>query len=284
MTDSIIENKYNFIPAISIVTVNYNNKTGLEQTIVSVLSQNSADFEFIIIDGGSTDESLDIIKNNNDNISYWVSEKDGGIYNAMNKGIARATGDYLVFLNSGDCFVNDSILSECLAVMTNNPLVDIFYGDVEVGNRAELMPYVHKHPAQLTIGFFADDTINHQASFIRSSLFTEFGSYLEQYKLASDYWFFLSCFIRGKVFQYLESTIVLYNFDGVSASNGFREYKGEQKTIWDKVVPAYTKSLFLDKERLLKENNDYKQLVSYKIVKIALNLNSGWQIFRKYFS
>ena len=269
---------------ISIITINYNNKSDLLKTIESVLGQESDKFEYVIIDGGSTDGSVALLEENTDKINYWVSEKDGGIYNAMNKGIAKATGEYLMFLNSGDCFVNDFILSECLAVMTKNPLVDIFYGDVEVGNRAELMPYVHKHPAQLTIGFFADDTINHQASFIRSSLFKEFGSYLEQYKLASDYWFFLSCFIRGKVFQYLELTIVLYNFDGVSASNGFREYKGEQKTIWDKVVPAYIKSLFLDKERLLKENNNYKQLVSYKMVKIALILNSRWQMFRKYFS
>ncbi len=89
---------------LSIITVNLNNKDGLQKTIDSVISQTFKDFEWIVIDGGSTDGSKELIEKYSDYISYWVSEPDKGIYNAMNKGIKVAKGDYLEFLNSGDIF------------------------------------------------------------------------------------------------------------------------------------------------------------------------------------
>ena len=96
----------------SIITINYNNRDGLEKTIQSVINQTCQDFEFIIIDGGSTDGSVDIIKKYNDRINYWVSEPDKGIYNAMNKGILQAHGEYLNFMNSGDCFFDNEVLNK----------------------------------------------------------------------------------------------------------------------------------------------------------------------------
>ena len=95
----------------SIITINYNNKDGLEKTILSVINQTCQDFEYIIIDGGSTDGSVDVIKKYADRIDYWVSEPDKGIYNAMNKGIIKAKGEYLNFMNSGDCFYDNEVLS-----------------------------------------------------------------------------------------------------------------------------------------------------------------------------
>ena len=94
----------------SIITVNYNNKEGLRKTIESVTHQSFRDFEFIVIDGGSTDGSAEVLKEYDAQISYWVSEPDGGIYQGMNKGIAKATGEYLNFMNSGDCFYNADVL------------------------------------------------------------------------------------------------------------------------------------------------------------------------------
>lgn len=96
---------------ISIITVNFNNKDGLERTIKSVISQKPELYEYIIIDGGSTDGSVDVIKKHSQHIHYWVSEKDNGIYHAMNKGIAVATGDYCNFLNSGDTYHDSYVLS-----------------------------------------------------------------------------------------------------------------------------------------------------------------------------
>ena len=102
---------------LSIVTINLNNKIGLEKTIVSVINQKYRNFEFIIIDGNSTDGSVDIIQKYQDKITYWISENDSGIYNAMNKGIANSKGEYILFLNSGDYLFNDSTIDDKLFEM-----------------------------------------------------------------------------------------------------------------------------------------------------------------------
>ena len=96
----------------SIITVNFNNKEGLHNTIKSVINQTFRDFEYIVIDGGSTDGSIDILKKYDKYINYWISEKDSGIYNAMNKGISKANGEYLNFMNSGDCFYALDVLEK----------------------------------------------------------------------------------------------------------------------------------------------------------------------------
>ena len=97
-------------PLISIITVNFNDKIGLERTLESVFSQNFRNFEYLVIDGGSNDGSKELLEKNSEKINYWVSEPDKGIYNAMNKGISVAKGEYLIFLNSGDHFKNENSL------------------------------------------------------------------------------------------------------------------------------------------------------------------------------
>ena len=107
----------------SIITVNYNNREGLKRTIESVIHQTFRDFEFIVIDGGSTDSSAEVLKAYDEHISYWVSEKDNGIYDAMNKGIRKATGDYLNFMNSGDCFYDDDVLRNVTAYASDADII-----------------------------------------------------------------------------------------------------------------------------------------------------------------
>jgi glycosyltransferase involved in cell wall biosynthesis len=97
---------------LSIITINYNNRDGLEKTIRSVIDQRFTDFEFIVIDGGSTDGSVDNIRKYENKINYWCSEKDAGIYNAQNKGIKKAKGEYCLFLNSGDFLYNEDVLNK----------------------------------------------------------------------------------------------------------------------------------------------------------------------------
>ena len=97
---------------LSIITINYNNAAGLEKTIKSVISQTCKRYEFIIIDGGSKDGSKDIIEKYQDQITYWVSEPDNGIYNAMNKGVKVAKGEYCIFMNSGDIFVDNDVIRD----------------------------------------------------------------------------------------------------------------------------------------------------------------------------
>ena len=142
----------------SIITVNYNNKEGLRKTIESVIHQTFNDYEYIIIDGGSTDGSVDIIKEYNDKISYWISEKDKGIYNAMNKGIRVSTGDYLLFLNSGDHLSENNVLEKVFPYLDGT---DFVYGnewkinDRHKGNR----PYEAVYPNKLDESFFYENII-----------------------------------------------------------------------------------------------------------------------------
>ncbi len=112
---------------LSIITVNFNNATGLQKTFDSVFEQTFKDFEYIIVDGGSTDGSEEIIERNRDKINYWVSEKDKGVYHAMNKGMAKASGDYLLFLNSGDHFKDENILLEVMPELDGTGIV---YGNI----------------------------------------------------------------------------------------------------------------------------------------------------------
>ena len=120
-------------PKLSIITINLNNAAGLRKTIESVVNQTFTDYEYLIIDGGSTDGSVEVIKEFADKITYWVSEPDKGIYNAMNKGILKARGEYLQFLNSGDWLVDNEVL---FRVFSLNHFEDILYG---------LEPYYRDH-------------------------------------------------------------------------------------------------------------------------------------------
>jgi glycosyltransferase involved in cell wall biosynthesis len=257
---------------LSVVTINFNNKEGLEKTLSSVFGQSFSDFEFIIIDGGSADGSLEIIKHNSENINYWVSEKDNGIYDAMNKGIAKATGDYLLFLNSGDHLLDSLVLQKCADFMNQFPVEDIYYGDMFFINdpHATGKKKRHwKHPEKLTLPFFKRSTINHQASIIKASLFKEFGFYPEAYKLAADYWLYLISLLNNKKFKHFGFTMVDYGLSGAS-SNNFSSYIAEKQIIWETLVPACVKDLVI-------ENEEYKHLTGYKIVRAGIKINSVLQ-------
>lgn len=166
---------------LSIITINLNNCGGLQKTIDSVIGQTFRDFEWIVIDGGSTDGSKELIEQYAEHFSYWVSEPDKGIYNAMNKGIKVAKGEYLLFLNSGDWLYQDSTLEE---VFVLNPCEDVVYG-----YNMEYTGHIHIPPKKLDMLHFYRSTICHQATFIKSSLFIDC-LYDESYRVVSD-WKFL---------------------------------------------------------------------------------------------
>ena len=130
----------------SIITVNYNNKEGLRRTIESVIHQTFHDYEFIIIDGGSTDGSMDVLKEYDAQINYWVSEPDSGIYNAMNKGIAKAKGEYLNFMNSGDCFYTADVLEK---VSLYNSNADFIVGTIITIARPIKVTLLYSHLERL---------------------------------------------------------------------------------------------------------------------------------------
>ena len=121
-------------PLISIITVVYNDKIKLEETILSVIGQTYDNVEFIIIDGSSTDGTINIIKKYEDKIDYWVSEKDSGIFDAMNKGILASKGDYINFMNAGDFFTKNNLVSEVVNILDSEE-IDFLYGDFNTGNK-----------------------------------------------------------------------------------------------------------------------------------------------------
>lgn len=199
----------------SVITINFNNAEGLRSTIESVISQTCADFEFILIDGGSTDYSVDIIKNYDDKIDFWLSENDDGIYNAMNKGIGHANGDYCVFMNSGDCFICDTVLE---TVYKCDSDADIIVGKVAIDEKGSI---ISPPPlsGKLTFYHLYSGAIPHQGAFIRTSLLRKY-PYDENLKIAADWKFF----IQSLVFEncsilFLDEYVAMYNLDGVSSSN-----------------------------------------------------------------
>ncbi|QNE38417.1 glycosyltransferase [Hymenobacter sp. NBH84] len=263
---------------LSIITVNYNNCRGLSKTVDSVLEQTVfGAFEYIIIDGGSTDGGIEVLCRNTDKITYWVSEKDSGIYNAMNKGIRQASGEYLMFLNSGDHLIAADIVEVILNYLKAYPGVDIFYGDAFIGSSTDVMQGLLKHPPVLELKYFKTETINHQASLIKAELFQQYGFYPEHYQLAADYWLFLRCFLDEKVFKHIDRLLVDYDFTGLSAVDGYKKYKNEQFAIWDQLVPGYVRSIVNENEALSVQDRHYRKILDYKIVSVAVRLNARYQ-------
>lgn len=206
----------------SIITVNYNNKEGLRRTIDSVVSQTFRDFEFIVIDGGSTDGSADVLREYDKKITYWVSEKDSGIYNGMNKGIAKATGDYLNFMNSGDCFYDADVLQRLSTYHTDADIIvgrDYHYSEEKQQGHASIQP------SRVTMIHFFVATLDHQSSFIKRDLFR--GSpYREDYRLVSDWIFFTEKVVsEGKRVHFVPDIVCRREEGGISEQQWERNRK-----------------------------------------------------------
>ncbi len=172
----------------SIITINYNNVDGLRQTAESVISQTCHNYEWIIIDGGSNDGSKKIIEKYEKHLAYWCSEPDKGVYNAMNKGVDKAHGEYLLFLNSGDVLYDKYVLQQVESV---NSVADIISGQVVRLDNDELLR-TYRSSMLLQLYF---DTFNHQGTFIHRKLFKN-TLYDEELKIASDWKFFLNAVVK----------------------------------------------------------------------------------------
>ena len=223
------------LPLISIITVCYNSVDTIERTIRSVLEQNYSDIEYIIIDGGSSDGTVEVIKNYADRISYWVSEPDRGIYDAMNKGIAKATGEWIHFRNSGDYFLSRRTVSEVFKEEFSEN-VAVVHGDCYY-----VYPdhYIRKKPAILSKPYNQDMPVLHPATFVRSRLHKETLFDL-CYRSAADYNFFYQLCKKGCKFQYVPIIVSTFATGGFSANweRAFWEDRRIQErtnSFWDKV-------------------------------------------------
>lgn len=199
---------------LSIITINYNNNVGLERTIKSVVGQNLQNIEFIVVDGSSTDGSVEIIKNNEVYISKWISEKDNGIYNALNKGIKMATNDYLLFLNSGDHLFSNTVLSTIDKHISGEDLICF---DIHVLGQG--FDQINKHPNKISFSFLFHETLAHQSVFIKRSLFDKVGFYDESLKIVSDWKFFIHALAyHNCTYKSVHEILSVYYLDGISST------------------------------------------------------------------
>jgi glycosyltransferase involved in cell wall biosynthesis len=199
---------------LSIITINKNNVAGLEKTIQSVIAQTFSDYEYIVIDGASDDGSIAVIEKYADNITYWVSELDSGIYNGMNKGIRAARGDYCLFLNSGDWLIEAETLRNVFNEIAGLDEADVYYSDLMKAD-GSLVCYLKN----ISVNNLIYGTISHQNSLIKRSLFIEHGYYNESLTIASDWEFFLrECHVHKIKFRYINTNIAIFNLDGISTN------------------------------------------------------------------
>lgn len=222
------------MPKLSIITINLNNAIGLRKTIESVVSQTSKDFEYIVIDGGSIDNSVDIIKFYQDKITYWVSEQDSGIYAAMNKGIKVANGDYCQFLNSGDWLWQKEITEKMLLDLPNACIV---YGNkIREYNGQNKVDKSYKG-RQLTLLDLYQSTLFHACAYIKRSLFDKYGFYDENLKIVSDWKFYLITIgLNNESVAYKDIDMVWFDSNGISSTNTYLD-KLERKSVLEDILP-----------------------------------------------
>lgn len=226
---------------LSIITINRNNAPGLEKTMQSVLSQTRRDFEYVVVDGASTDDSITVIRRLapafGDRLK-WISEPDKGIYNAMNKGIGMATGEYIQVLNSGDSLVSPDVVEKMYVALEKENFPSILYG-----NMLKDFPDGHVHRDK---GFAGEDitllgmyigTLNHSPAYIRRSLFDKYGPYDESLKIDSDWKWYLQAIVFGEEKPvYADIDVTLFDMTGISETNTALT-KAEREQVLRELVP-----------------------------------------------
>lgn len=265
---------------LSIITINYNDAEGLRKTLASVAAQTYHDIEHVIIDGGSTDGSVDVIKDyvslvesrkSKINSVLWVSEKDKGVYDGMNKGVKKATGDYVWILNSGDCAAAPDMVERMMRILDNGGS-DILLGNkihVYPGNKKtnDPLPVPRKkdekpRPIELSMLTFYRGTIPQDAAFVRRELFEKYGYFDDQLKIVSDWKLYLNMIALGNVKPiYVNIDVVLFDMTGVSNSNMERR-NAEKRAYLEEVLPA---SVLKDYDAYTFPIEEYQRLKKYHL-------------------
>lgn len=200
---------------LSVITASLNAAPQIEWAIESVMSQTYPHVEHVIIDGGSTDDTLDITGRYREGIGYLISEPDSGIYNAMNKGIKAATGEVLFFLNADDRFCDSQVVEDVMSVFRAAPDLEVVYGNLVWDLSGRLLR--KKQPSIITRASLAAATILHQTVFARKHVFKATDGFSERYRLVSDYDWMMKVFIRDKrKYQYYDRDITVMGTQGLS--------------------------------------------------------------------
>lgn len=208
-------------PKISVVTVSYNTRDCIEKTIQSVIEQTYPNVEYLIIDGGSTDGTQQIIEQYSDRIAYFVSEKDKGLYDGMNKGISAATGDYLLFMNADDVFANNRVVEKIAHFIEEHPDADVVYGNSE-----QVLEYGIYEVRPKVAYINHKMAISHQATFVKLSLLRSHPFNLK-YRYAADFEQLSSLYLDGYKFVYIDLLVARVEMTGGTTYNHYIDSANE---------------------------------------------------------
>ena len=210
---------------ITVITVCLNAEKTIKDTISSIIEQDYEDIEYIVVDGKSTDGTLSVFEKYKKNINVLISEKDSGIYDAMNKGVKLATGEFVYFLNSDDRFYDKSVLSDIAKIASTNPNTDYFYGGVVCKNLfgGKSMNIFLKKISRFS--FKCGQNIKHQSIFVRRKLFNNFGQFNTEYKVSADYEWQCRLIAAGCHGLFVNRLIAYYNQEGYSSKGTWFQYK-----------------------------------------------------------
>ncbi len=250
---------------LSIITINKDNAEGLQKTLDSVACQTWHDFEHIIVDGASADNSVDIIRNYAADVHpypiNWLSEPDTGIYNAMNKGIRLANGEYCLFLNSGDYLIDGDVLDKVFALNFNE---DVVCGNIEYKLGESLI--IGCSPTEVSLRTFIRGSINHTGTaFIKKSAFEKWGLYDENLKIVSDWeWYLLALGLSTATYHKIDVLLSVFNCDGIS-NRQIDLLNEERKKVLSESLP----------ERILKDY-EYLEWLQQSKLDQELQIRSSW--------
>lgn len=251
---------------LTIITINFNNAAGLEKTMQSVLTQTCRDFEYIVVDGGSKDGSIGVIKRFEKSFGErlrWTSEPDKGIYNAMNKGVTKAQGDYLEFLNSGDCLVDDSVVEKMIDKLDQKGNPPILYG-----NMLKSMPdgRILRDRCfageDITLHGMYHGCLNHSPAYIGRTLFERYGLYDETLRICSDWkWYVISIVLGAERPVYVDVDVTLFDMTGISETNKDL-LECERSTLLKEMIPS---GILADYDKWYSSVDMVKRLMRYPL-------------------
>lgn len=250
---------------ITILTINYNNLKGLKKTLDSVVNQTWKEYEYIVIDGNSTDGSVDFIESNKEHIDFWISEPDTGVYQAMNKGIKKACGEYLLFLNSGDHFYNNAVLENNHEYLKNE---DLIYSNLQVIENGK--SFIKEYPEKLSFSYFVKDTLPHPATFIKKEAFEKTNLYNDGLKITADWKFFIDGICKYNLtYKKINTIFSTFYIGGMSSSPENRSVKyNEIQHVLKNEYPAYIKDI----DEILVNNDILNTLRKSRIIKLLVKL------------
>lgn len=277
------------MPVLSIITINFNNKAGLIRTLQSVRSQTFRDFEYIVIDGNSTDGSQQAMQDYADIIQHQVSEPDNGIYHAMNKGIRVARGEYCLFLNSGDWLVESDTLRH---LFSGAPSADIVSGDIYFyDNEKNEIKWHVPSPDHMTAATLFLGSLPHQATLIRRRLFDQIGLYKEHLKIVSDWLFFIEALlIHDCTYQHHRAPVAYFSMDGISCNPETEPLRRQEQLLilaerYPMFLPDYQRLDLLEKQSQQwlgsSEYKVYKSLEKTGIIRLGIFARRVWRVISR---